>query len=391
MKDRHARDSSGSSTAGKWGREGLPTDHADDADEKLALACIRAIRVICGPNNFLVTPRPLWRLTPHCQSDLFPGWRVQPTKPGEHTSAGRTTEIMKLPLVSRPLFAALCGFSLTAMPDASRAQERAREERPAEGQRPPRGDFRPGEAPRGEARPAESRRDDAPRGERGEARPGEGQRGQPQGQFNPQELFRDLNDDQRAALRGFFEANQHVMREIGERSMHLRREIAEAAMADKLNEGLLREKIMEAAKLEAEATITRARAFAQVRDKLPKETVERLRAMVAGMGPRPGMQAPVQGGQDPRREGGEARRPAGDNFAPEGRKPALEGDFRRPPTPREEEKVRKPAVEGDRRPEGNDRKPRVDGDRGPRPDGDRAPRPEGDRKPEPPRRPPADQ
>ncbi len=316
---------------------------------------------------------------------------------------------MKLPLVSRPLFAALCGFSLTAWPDASRAQERARderprdarphEERPAEGQRPPRGDFRPGEAPRGEARPAESRRDDAPRGERGEARPGEGQRGQPQGQFNPQELFRDLNEDQRGVLRGFFEANQHVMREIGERSMHLRREIAEAALADKPNESLIRDKIMEAAKLEAEATITRARAFAQVRDRLPKETVERLRAMVAGMGPRPGMQAPVQGGQD-------ARRPAGDNFAPDGRKPAPEGDFRRPPTPREEEKVRKPAVEGDRRPEpaerkpageddrrpeATERKPRVDGDRGPRPDGERAPRPEGDRKPEPPRRPPADQ
>ena len=309
---------------------------------------------------------------------------------------------MKLSTVSRPLFAALCGFSLAALPDASRAQERARddrprEERPAEGQRPPRGDFRPGETPRGEARPTESRRDDAPRGERGEARPGEGQRGQPQGQFNPQELFRDLNEDQRVALRGFFEANQHVMREIGERSMHLRREIAEAAMADKPNEGLIRDKIMEAAKLEAEATITRARAFAQVRDRLPKETVERLRAMVAGMGPRPGMQPPNQGGQDARREGGDVRRPEGDNV-----KPGRDGEVRRPAADnvnkpgrgepdgnvrrlegRDGDQIRKPAGEGDRRPEATERKPRVDGDRGPRPDGDR--------RPEPPRRPPADQ
>ncbi|MEN9573495.1 MAG: hypothetical protein RL514_1350 [Verrucomicrobiota bacterium] len=321
---------------------------------------------------------------------------------------------MKLPLVSRPLLAALCGFSLAALPGASIAQERTRderprenaprEERPTEGQRPPRGESRPGENPRGETRPTETRRDDAPRGERGEARPadgqrgefrpGEGQRGQPQGQFNPQELFRDLNDDQRAALRGFFEANQHVMREIGERSMRLRREIAESAMADKPNEGLIREKIMQAAQLEAEATITRARAFAQVREKLPKQTVERLRGMVAGMGPRGGVQPPMQGGPDARREGGDVRRPAG------------EGDLRRPPTPREEDKTRRPAAEGDRRPEpaerkpagegdrrpeATDRKPRVEGDRGPRPDGDRAPRPEGDRKPEPPRRPPADQ
>lgn len=309
---------------------------------------------------------------------------------------------MKLPIVSRPLFAALCGFSLAALPDASPAQERAREnspreERPVDGQRPPRGEFRPGEAPRRE----ESRRDDAPRGERGEARPtdrargdfrpGEGQRGQPQGQFNPQELFRDLNDDQRAALRGYFEAQQNVMREVGERSMRLRREITESALADKPNEGLIRDKIMEAAKLEAEATIVRARAFSQVREKLPKETVERLRQMMANMGPRPGMQGPMQGGQGGSREGGDVRRPAGDNFNQPGRG-TPDGQFRRPDGRREGDQIRKPG-EGDRgpRPDG-DRGPRVDGDRGPRPDGDRGRNPEGgDRKPELPRRPPADQ
>ncbi len=327
---------------------------------------------------------------------------------------------MKLSPVSRPLFAALCGFSLAALPDASTAQERAREdrprenvpreERPADGQRPPRGEFRPGdnlrgEPQRGEARDGvrrdEFRRDDAPRGERGEARPvdrergdfrpGEGQRGQPQGQFNPQELFRDLNDDQRNALRGFFEAQQGVMRETGERSMRLRREISESTMADKLNEGLIRDKIMEAAKLEAEATITRARAFAQVREKLPKETVERLRMMMASMGPRPGMQGPMQGGQDGRREGGDFRRPAGDNFNQPGRG-TPDGQFRRPDGQREGDQIRKPG-DGDRGPRlDGDRGPRPDGDRGVRPDGDRGRNPEGgDRKPELPRRPPADQ
>ncbi|KAF0179035.1 MAG: translation initiation factor IF-2 [Limisphaerales bacterium] len=309
---------------------------------------------------------------------------------------------MKLPTVFRPLFTALCGISLAALPDASTAQERAREdrprenaprdERPAEGQRPPRGDFRPDERRREEGRPAEGarreefRRDDAPRGE---GRPGEGQRGPGNQQFNPQELFRDLNDDQRNALRGFFEAQQNVMRETGERSMRLRREIAESALADKPNEQAIREKIMQAAQLEAEATIVRARAFAQVRDKLPKETVERLRGMIANAGPRPGMQGPMQGqgGQrggefrrpDGQREGEQFRRPAGEGD----RRPA-EGDFRRPAGPRDGDQIRKPG-EGDRG-------PRPDGDRGPRPDGDRGRNPEGgDRKPELPRRPPADQ
>ncbi len=278
---------------------------------------------------------------------------------------------MKLSPVSRPLFVALCGFSLVALPGASPAQDRPREERPAEGQRPPRGDFRPGETPRGEPRPTETRRDDAPRGERGEFRPGEGQRGQPQGPFNPQELFRDLNEDQRNALRGFFEANQGAMRESAEKSMRLRREIGEAAMADKPNEGLIRDKIMEAAKLEADATIARTRAFAQVREKLPKETVERLRGMIANMGPRGGMPPPMQGGQDARREGGDARRPAADNVNKPGRGEP-EGTVRRP--------------------EATERKPAGEGDRGPRPDGDKGRNPEGgDRKPEAPRRPPADQ
>ncbi len=319
---------------------------------------------------------------------------------------------MKLPTLFRPLFAALCGVTLAALPGATSAQERSREdrprenaprdERPAEGQRPPRGDFRPSEAPRGEPRREDVRRDDAPRGEqRGEFRPGEGQRGQPGQPFNPQELFRDLNDDQRNALRGYFESQQGVMREVGERSMRLRREITEATIADKPNEGLIRDKIMEAAKLEAESTIARARAFAQAREKLPKETVERLRNMIANSGPRPGMQGPMQGGQGGQREGGEARRTAGDNFnqpgrgAPDGqfrrpdaqlegdRRPA-EGDFRKPGGPRDGDQIRKPG-EGDRG-------PRPDGDRGPRPDGDRGRNPEGgDRKPELPRRPPADQ
>lgn len=304
---------------------------------------------------------------------------------------------MKLPTVPRPLFAAICGLTLAAQSLPAAAQERAREdrprentqrdERPAEGQRPPRGDFRPGEAPRGESQRGETRREDAPRGEgrpvereRGDFRPGEGPRGGPQGQFNPQELFRDLNDDQRNALRGYFEANQGVMREMGERSMRLRREVTEAAMADKPNEGLIRDKIMEAAKLEAESTIARARAFAQVREKLPKETVERLRTMMANMGPRPGMQGPMPGGPGGRQEGSDVRRPAGDNFNQPGRG-TPDGQFRRPDVQREGDQIRKPVGEGDRRPESTERKPRLEGDRSPRPDGDRGPRVDGDRGP----------
>lgn len=345
---------------------------------------------------------------------------------------------MKLPNVPRPLFAALCGLSLVALPSASPAQERDREERPrengprderprgerpAEGQRPPRGEFRPGdnprgEPPRGEVREGAPRREEAGRGEgrpvegqRGDFRPPEGQRGQPAGQFNPQELFRDLNDDQRQALRGFFEAQQGAMREVGERSTRLRREITEATLADKVNEGLIRDKIMESAKLEAEAAIVRARAFAQVRNRLPKETVERLRGMIASQGPRPGMQGPPPGGQMGNREGGDGRRPAGDNFNQPGRG-VPDGQGRRPDAPRDGDQFRKPAGEGDRRaPEGEFRRPAApregeqirkpaESDRGPRPDGDRGVRPEGDRgrnpeggerKPEAPRRPPVEQ
>lgn len=320
---------------------------------------------------------------------------------------------MSLPTLPRPLFAAACGLTLLLQPAISPAQERSREDRPApaDSPRPPRGEFRPDEKPRGDGRQGDARREDprreevrgdnAPRGERGgprpefqgrdNARPGEAQRGPMNPQFNPQELFRDLNEDQRAALRGFFESNQSVMREMGEKSMRLRREITESAMADKVNEDLIRGKIMEAAKLEAESTIARARAFAQVREKLPKETVERLRAMIAGMGPRPGFQPPMQGG----RGEGDLRRPTGDQPG----RGTPEGQFRRPEG-REGEQFRKPAGEGDRRPEATERKPRFDGDRGPRLDGDRGPRPDGDRgrnpeggdkRPELPRRPPTDQ
>ena len=320
----------------------------------------------------------------------------------------------KLALLAAALVAG-GGFTnnATAQQQQRPRENAPRDERPAEGQRPPRGDFRPGEAQQPQR--GEARRDDAPRGEqRGDSRPGEDQRGQPGQpgqpgqQFNPQELFRDLNDDQRNALRGYLEAQQGVMRETGERSMRLRREITQASMADKPNEGLIRDKIMEAAKLEAESTIARARAFSQVREKLPKETVERLRTMMSNMGPRPGMQG-GQGGQGGGREGGDVRRPAGDNLNQPGRG-APDGQ-RRPDAQREGDQLRKPAGEGDRRPaEGDlrkpagprdgdqirkpgegDRGPRPDGDRGVRPDGDRDRNPEGgDRKPELPRRPPVD-
>lgn len=319
---------------------------------------------------------------------------------------------MKSSTVLRPLSAALCGLVIAALPQPTLAQDRpredrARDERPVEGQRPPRGDFKGDERPRGDARPndvrreeprrEEIRRDQAPRGEarpadreRGEFRSVEGQRGG----FNPQEMFQNLNENQRMALRGFFEANQDITRETTEKMMRLRREITESALADKPNEVLIREKSMEVAKLEADATIARARAYARVRDQLPKETTERLRMMVAGAGSRPGFQPQPQGGPDVRREGGDVRRPA-------------EGDFRRPAGPRDGDQVRRPG-EGDRapRPDG-DRGPRPDGDRGPRPDGDKGPRVDGDRGPKPdgergrkpvedrrpetPRRPPADQ
>lgn len=306
---------------------------------------------------------------------------------------------MKRTTVLRPLCAALCGLSLAALPQLIEAQERSRDERPGEGQRPPRGDFRPDERTRGEGRPSEPRReeprreeprrdeprreeprredprreeprrDQAPRGEvrpgeRGEVRGGDAQRGG----VNPQDMFQNLNDQQRAALRGFFETNQDVMRETGERLARLRREIAESAVSDKPNEDLIREKSMAVAKLEADVTLARARAFARVRDQLPKDTVERLRMMVANFGQRPGFQPP--GGPDARREGGGVRRPA-------------EGEFRRPDAPREGDQFRRP-VEGDRgpRPDG-DRGPRPDGDRGPRPDGDRGPKVDGDRGPRP--------
>lgn len=226
-------------------------------------------------------------------------------------------------------------------------------------------------------------------------RGGDGQRGG----VNPQDMFQNLNDQQRAALRGFFETNQDVMQETGERLARLRREIAESAVSDKPNEDLIRDKSMAIAKLEADATLARARAFARVRDRLPKETVERLRMMVANFGQRPGLQSPSA--PNARREGGDVRRPA-------------EADFRRPDGPRDGEQVRRPG-EGDRgprpdgdrgpRPDGDrgprpdgDRGPKVDGDRGPRPDGDRGPQPGGergrkpveDRRPEAPRRPPAE-
>jgi len=126
-----------------------------------------------------------------------------------------------------------------------------------------------GEKP--ENRPAPGRA--APRGER----PGGFQPGMMGGgQFMPQ-LQRVLTDEQRTSLRAAMDEQRDKSRELEEKMREARRALLKASLLDAFDEEAVRAKALEVAKLDAELTVLRAKAFAQMKPALSKSQIEELR------------------------------------------------------------------------------------------------------------------
>jgi len=185
---------------------------------------------------------------------------------------------------------------------------------PKEGE--PRGDQRRGEQRRGEQRP----------GDVGGQRP-EGFRGRPQG--GPGGGFQNLSEEAREAMREVFSA----MRENGGNSMRkmgeVQRELSELITSGKVDEKAIRAKVLAKAELEAEVTISRARAFAKLKEKgVSDEVLKQISGVLSG-GFRGGPGGPGA------REGGGNRPGDGDGFRGRGQ----EGE-------REKSRSRTPAKDG---------------------------------------------
>jgi Spy/CpxP family protein refolding chaperone len=87
-----------------------------------------------------------------------------------------------------------------------------------------------------------------------------------------------LTEEQRASLREAMEGQRAKLRELEEKIRDARRELLTAGLTDKFDEDAVRQKAMAAAKLDAELTVARAKAFSQMRPVLSSEQLEKLKA-----------------------------------------------------------------------------------------------------------------
>jgi Spy/CpxP family protein refolding chaperone len=90
-----------------------------------------------------------------------------------------------------------------------------------------------------------------------------------------------LTEEQRASLREAMQGQREKLRELEEKIRDARRELLTAGLTDKFDEDAVRQKAMAAAKLDAELTVVRAKAFSQMRPVLSSEQLEKLKAAPA--------------------------------------------------------------------------------------------------------------
>ena len=96
------------------------------------------------------------------------------------------------------------------------------------------------------------------------------------GQFMPM-FQRVLTEEQRGSLRSAMEEQREKSRELEEKMREARRELLKASLLDSFDEATVRAKALEVAKLDAELTVLRAKAFSQMKPALSKAQVEELR------------------------------------------------------------------------------------------------------------------
>jgi len=104
------------------------------------------------------------------------------------------------------------------------------------------------------------------------------------GRFAPglERLFSLLTDEQRASFRDAIEGDREKMRDLEEKLRDARRDLFQTGLTGKFEEDVVRNKAMAAAKIDAEITVLRAKAFSQMRPPLSAEQLEKIRNFSPG-------------------------------------------------------------------------------------------------------------
>ena len=89
-------------------------------------------------------------------------------------------------------------------------------------------------------------------------------------------MERILTEDQRESMRQTFEANREKSRATMEKINDARKDLNKAAFAEDFNEKNVRAKALEVAKLEAELTVMRLKALAEVQPALSQEQLDKI-------------------------------------------------------------------------------------------------------------------
>ena len=160
-----------------------------------------------------------------------------------------------------------------------------------------------------QAAPDQPNRPNPPIGEARRGQPGGpgGFRGGP-GQGLPM-MEQVLTEDQRDSLRQTMESQREKMRDLQEKIPDARKAMMTAALATEFKDDVVKAKALEVAKLEAEVTVLRLKAIAEVEPALSKEQLEKLLnpPQPRGPGPDDGGNRPAnqRGNRPPRQLDGE--------------------------------------------------------------------------------------
>lgn len=98
-----------------------------------------------------------------------------------------------------------------------------------------------------------------------------------------------LTEEQRASFQSIMSTNRAKFMELYSKYQAARGEISETIISEKLDENLIREKVMNAAKIEADMAVLRAKAYSDIQPPLTSEQVEKLKSEQ-----RPPMRSPLQ-------------------------------------------------------------------------------------------------
>jgi Spy/CpxP family protein refolding chaperone len=124
------------------------------------------------------------------------------------------------------------------------------------------------------------------------------------GQYLPQ-LERVLTDEQLLSLRQAVEGQREQRRKIEENLREARRALWKASVIETFDEASVRAKALEVGKIEAELTVLRAKAFAEILPAVSAEQFEKLRnAAPPDASERPRMRQPERGPTTPRDQNG---------------------------------------------------------------------------------------